>query len=663
MKKSILNIIILAIYSLLVAVLIIGVAMLASASMKYEGPEQVENEKFEKHEIMFSDEMWLYVGQKAVITPYLMSTDGSLATTRFHYKSDCEQIKVDQNGTVEVLADPGKEATVTIEDKTKAGVTKEVKIKIVSSLSSVLGVLTHDGHLITSVDSQKFILGTTYSLKVNTIPQGIDVEGLCYITVTDRSGVEKDAFEISYDKNNILLTPVGLGSGTFHIEIISKEGNKMYDGDMAFSIAMENSTISDTILAGSSETLMVGSDFDKVTKITIDSSIKDMNNLSMLSKLKTVIIDSSSVLSLKNINPAITYMVPVSVFSRYCDSSTWSSHIGSVLPYNPSNSNTKYIVYHDTRDDSVECVTIGGNFTFKQFDNYNGQKHTGWKDKDGNQLLESNVRYATESLHAYSIWSASEYTIVYHLRRFDRIVNENWQYGEQRAFKDVTTFTGYTAKKGYKFVGWTTSSISNPTADNVDYFPGTKYKNLASEDGAVIHVYDVWEVLEYTIAFDLPEGYTITTGNLNSINVTYGEEYILPDLTVSEKGYYFSGWQTTSGKTLNPGKNTAPLTDVDGETVHLMAKISEVLYFIKIDFNGGRGFDENGTEILEPTGTIRLKYTDEYLLPILEKDGVKMRYWVCSYNGNKYAPGSVISQIYGEVLEDSIPLIEFVAYW
>ena len=225
MKRSQLNIIILAVYLVLAVLLLAGTvaisAQMIAEANKVETPDA--DDKFSAYDILIGDEISLFVGQETVIVPYLMSVDGTIKNTRFEYKSSTDSIKVDNLGNISVLSDPKEEAYITITDQ-KTGTSKTVKVNVVSSLSSVLGILDASGNLIKNGSTQTFTAGKSVELTVNTEPKNLSVEGLYTITMTDPDGVAKQVFEISGRHNKITLNPIGIGEGKMTIVIKSPEG-------------------------------------------------------------------------------------------------------------------------------------------------------------------------------------------------------------------------------------------------------------------------------------------------------------------------------------------------------------------------------------------------------------------------------------------------------
>ena len=664
MKRAQLNILILAIYLVMSIALLAGTLTLGSQAIVAENEVEIpeDSDKFSAYEILIGDEITLFVGQETVIVPYLMSVDGTIKNTRFEYESSTSAIKVDSLGKISVLSDPNGDAFITITDQ-KTGTTKTVKVNVVSSLSSVLGILNSCGSLIQNGSHHTFTTGKPVELTVSTQPSGLSVEGLYTVEIADSNGNKKQAFEVSGKHNKITLNPVGIGGGEISITIKSPEGEILNKTEFNFTINMENKKLSDEILDRSGMSLMVGSDFNSITTITIDNSITDMNTLGILTNLKTVYIESNQVVALKNIKSTVTYKVPANVFLNYCQNSSWSKFVYNLLPYNTSNDKDIYVVYHDENNGNISYDHINSSLSFPQYSEINGQKHKGWTNTKGEVVTEAVVKNSRDSLHIKAQWTSVYCTIVYHVRLYGDEYTEVWTYDASKSLKDITTFKHYVPKNGYQFLGWTTSTTSNPSAYDVNYAPNQPFTDIPAADGLTIHLYDVWEAFEYYIRLTMPDGFSFS-GDMSDILVR-GDTYTLPELVIYDSGYIFSGWEWVdkNGKTvtLNPGENNTALATQEGEIAVLTAKISQYRYFIFFNFDGAIMLNKDGEEVKDSC-SMPFNYHDSYEIPIpWTNDGKDFLYWKDN-NGNYYYPGDSIYQLaFSE--DGSLVRLVFTAYW
>ena len=653
------NLVILAIYLALSIVLLLGVVSVCSAmasAPKVDAP--ADNGEFKAYEIMINDEIYVYVGQQTVLSPYLMSIDGTIAETRFEYSSSNAAVTVDNYGNVNATDAPDGDCYITIRDR-RTDTSKQVKVHVISDLEHVTGVVNSNNTLV-SKNSQTYISGKTYRLTVKTEPAGADISGLCTVTVTNNSGAEKKAFDISYERNQIILTPVGLGSGKVKIEIESKSGESLYSIEYDFNIKMESDSLTSEILNQSGIGLMTGSDFNNITSLTItpDMGVSDMSSLGILKNLRQVTLDSYSVIQLDNINPDITYRVPVDVFSEYTQSEKWKESIGCVIPYSTSDEGTRFVIYHNTKDGSIWAETINNSMSFNMFSEQEGEKHSGWKDANGKTYSINELRQSRNSVHLYSVWEPISFRIVYHVRLYGVEEYEMWVYDGEKTLKDITTFEGYEPISGHQFIGWTTSEDSGMYDGAFDFFSNASYLDISAYDGGEIHLYDVWDVFEYNIECRVDDNISYNYIGDSWINVR-GQSYVLPDLEIYTAGYHLDCWLAPDGTELEPGENTYGLGTTDGETVTLTAVIEQNQYMIMFNLNGGSATAWDG-EPIDDHDTLGLFYYEEYTLPVAYKDGYYFVGWKDSGTGAIYSGGQVISMLRGDY-GDGVYMVQLLA--
>ena len=659
MKRSTTNLIVLTSYLALTVVLLVSVFLVCSAMINAPKDDAPVNDgQFKAYEIIIDDEINLYVGQETVLSPYLMSIDGTIATTRFEYTSSSPEINVDNYGKLTATDTPDGDCYITIKDR-KTDTSKNVKINVISDLERITGIVNSNNTLV-SKGNQTYISGKTYRLTVKTEPAGIDISDLCTVVVTNNSGAEKKAFDISFEKNQIILKPAGLGAGKVKIEIHDKSGALLYSVEYDFNIKMESDSLTSEILSQSGISLMTGSDFSSITSLTITPSmgISDMASLDILKNLREVTLDSYSVLELDNINPKITYYVPYDSFNSYCQNSKWSENIGSVLPYSTYDSDARYVVYHNTKDGSLWVEQIHNSMSFSQFSEQLGEKHSGWVNASGKQVSITDVKQSRSSLHLYSIWEPLSFKIVYHLRLYDIVYEEMWEYNSDRTLKQIESFDGYTPISGHSFLGWSMSQYAGMYDGAFDFFSNAPFTNINAYDGGEIHLYDIWDVFEYYIDFRINENISYNFNGSSWINVM-GEYYNLPDLYIYTSGYYLDHWLAPDGTKLYPGENNYGLGRTDGETVTLEAVIKECQYVIMFNLSGGEATDSTGAPIADHS-TKTLFYSEEYKLPVAYKSGYYFRGWKDATTGIIYSGEQIISML-REGDGKSVSLVQLVA--
>jgi uncharacterized repeat protein (TIGR02543 family) len=159
-------------------------------------------------------------------------------------------------------------------------------------------------------------------------------------------------------------------------------------------------------------------------------------------------------------------------------------------------------------------------------------------------------------------WTANTYTVSYNANGgTGSTSSSSHTYGISA---NLTT-NGFT-KTGYNFLGWSTDSAAATPA----YTNGQSVLNLTASQGAVITLYAVWSVNQYTINFDANGG----TGSSSGL-MTYGAALAAP--TVTRAGYTFSGWSPAVPSTV-PAANTT-----------YTAQWNLIQVSITFDANGGGG--------------------------------------------------------------------------
>ena len=678
MKRASKNAIILLILSVLTVALVVGMVMVCIKMASYV-PEEDPVTTEHPEEIIFSDEINLFLGQTTTVSPYFMDVvDGSITTSRFTYESNCEEIVVDAAGNVTANGVPTKDAYVTISD-TRSTEKKSVRVYVNDGLSEVLYVETETGERLkkakdSSIGTQKYVnnfaeKGNEYVLTVATKPSIVEIGEFCTITVEEG----KNVFEVTYSGNEIHLKPTGVGSGTLNINVTANIGGadvKLYDKDMSFEIGMSNSTVYNAIMESSKKSLLTKDELSSITTLTVDSSVVNMNSLSMLPSLKTLYIDSNSVVNMANLYDwqEVEYLVPDSVYNQYIYSNTWSKYLENLTPYSQSDSDARYIVYHNILSGDITYDVIGSNLnSLLLLNEQNGKKFVGWCNKGNDTVLTlSDVKRVDGSIHVYSKWREAQYTVVYHVRAFNTIVREVYEINQTFDLKSITTFDNYSAQPGRTFAGWTTYSHSDPSPSDVQYRPNQSVKNLAYTDGAEVHLYDVWDIMTYTISFNTnPEGLPFTIyDSFNSFTVEYGAEYELPTLTVYESGYVFKGWQkkskdgSLSTKIYEAGKNNVILAQDDGEAVELVAVIEGIPAYLVFKFNGGTLVSAPVDKVIKDGELVEIKYGEEMVLPLLSQAGKTFKGWMIE--GNLYEAGDTFVQYHDDPSANKLYYVEAV---
>lgn len=634
----------------LILSIVLTVALMAGVGMGYKflsdaQPEILEPDDVVKHEIIVDDEIKVYIGQKNYISPYLISNDGTVETARFDYASSCDSISVGFDGLITIQAIPDEDVYVNISER-NTGTSKRIKLNIIQSLESVLGLIAPDGDLIQG--PQKLVVGNTYALSVITEPNGLSIENYCTVTTTDSSGALKEVFNISYDGDKVLLTVVGIGKGKISIRVVNDNNDEIHYSNIEFESSMTDETLANKILQQSGKTLLSKGDLEQIDSIVIDNSITDLGSLKALPNLSTVFIEGTDVLKFEDKQDTYWYRVPETLFYEYYSNEEWSGYQSKLLPFDDDLSGL-YVVYHSEKATEVLFEKIHIGYELNKYET-TGYENTSWRDLEGNVITNQDVQSVTRNgIHVYAVWEPIEYNIVYHIRDFSITATDTWNYETNQTMRNMASFDETIERTGYRFSGWTDNSGASIFSSNVKYEAGESYTQLTDIQGKTIHLYDLWEPIEYTIVFDTPED----SAAIADMTVSYSKAYTLP--VASRPGYKFVSWKTETGDLLLSGMNDKNLSTVDNAEVVLTPVFDQIQYKIVFDLDGGLApLDENMVTGAEVT----LNYTQQYTLPTLTKNGYTGYSWVCSTNGKTY---SSTETVYKEFTTECT--VTFKAVW
>lgn len=133
----------------------------------------------------------------------------------------------------------------------------------------------------------------------------------------------------------------------------------------------------------------------------------------------------------------------------------------------------------------------------------------------------------------YAKWTTNKYTVKYigNGSTSGSMKNTTCKYGATYKL----TKNSY-KKTGYRFTGWNTKKDGS----GKQYKNTEEFKNLRSNDGAVVSLYAQWIVNKYTVNFDANGG----SGSMSSKTYKYDTKYTLPANTFKNSGYVFAGWTT-----------------------------------------------------------------------------------------------------------------------
>ena len=238
-----------------------------------------------------------------------------------------------------------------------------------------------------------------------------------------------------------------------------------------------------------------------------------------------------------------------------------------------------------------------------------GYTFVGWTGDNGdvpeiNPVVPSG---RTSYFVVYANWSPTEYTVSYDLdggTASETLVESYTIESEGFTLPSVT-------KEGYTFLGWTGSNGDTPQL-NVSVKKGT-FGSLNYKAN--------FEIINYTITYDLGGGYFVSSDPKTSYNVETGEFKIPAD--VSKKGYFFLGWTGSNG---TEAEYNPVVKSGNQGNLTFKANYSVQSYLVSFEFNGGVYI--NGGETYYGASYGKYYTIDTILeLPTLTKEGYAFVGW------------------------------------
>ena len=173
-------------------------------------------------------------------------------------------------------------------------------------------------------------------------------------------------------------------------------------------------------------------------------------------------------------------------------------------------------------------------------------------------------------------WKANSYKVHFDANNGEgEMADQTFTYDEAAKALTANAFT----RLGYTFTGWNSQADGSGTA----YTDKQEVKNLTATDGATITLYAQWQIVTYTITYNLDGG--TVEGNPTEYTVET-ETFTLENPT--REGYTFTGW-TGTGLT----EPTMTVTIVKGSTGEreYFATYEEIPVIIPADVNGDGAVD------------------------------------------------------------------------
>jgi len=170
------------------------------------------------------------------------------------------------------------------------------------------------------------------------------------------------------------------------------------------------------------------------------------------------------------------------------------------------------------------------------------------------------------------------------------MANQDFVYDTQQALTENAF-----SRTGYTFKQWT----ANADGTGATYADKASVKNLTAELNGIVDIYAQWQVIPYTVTYDLAGG-TVATANPTEYNV---ETATFTLTNPTREGYDFAGWEGTgitgTATTVTIAKGSI------GDRAYT-ATWTPIVYDITYDLAGGSVATANPTSYTIETATFTL---------------------------------------------------------
>lgn len=193
-----------------------------------------------------------------------------------------------------------------------------------------------------------------------------------------------------------------------------------------------------------------------------------------------------------------------------------------------------------------------------------GYQFAGWYDDNGKEW--TNIPSSTTGdIALKAVWQPVPYRVIYKLSGGENSKENPLTYDitQEVEFSEAT-------RKGYVFLGWFDSEEG-----------GSEVKRIPVGTTGNFTVYAQWEIIEYSITYDLADGYYDEgISNPSSYTVESGAIINIP----LKRGYTFKGWYDEISKTTyDRNINIGTIGDKK-----LVAQWELTNYYLDFDLDGGR---------------------------------------------------------------------------
>ncbi|MCR4994715.1 MAG: InlB B-repeat-containing protein [Bacteroidales bacterium] len=210
-------------------------------------------------------------------------------------------------------------------------------------------------------------------------------------------------------------------------------------------------------------------------------------------------------------------------------------------------------------------------YTFKEWNSKADGSGTVYTDK---QTVKNLTAVRDEVITMYAQWTPNPYQVAFNANNgTGSMANEDFVYDTAKNLTE-NVFT----RRGYTFEGWNTQADGNGDS----YADKASVKNLTAELNGIVDLYAQWQVITYTISYDLAGG-SVATANPTEFTVET-ETFTLVNPT--RTGYIFDGW---TGYDLSEANKTVTIAKGSIDNRSYVANWTPITYQIAFHANNGTG--------------------------------------------------------------------------
>ncbi len=387
---------------ILAACIALGVYLL----IKYKVHEPAE------YSIIVPDEIDVYVNDRYIVSPILIDANGKTVEANFEYASSANAVRVSNDGVISVVSVPAHSVYVTVTD-TNTAASATVKVNVVEGLGAVMGLVIRDSEnkrtAYTGSQTLQLTSGENVVLEVVTSGGSFEVEDYVSLSAEDASGTQKTAFDYAYNKKEVELTAIGLGSGRLRFKLTDEHNASLFFAAIDFTINMPNVGLGNDILRFAGETLLSPTEIRAMRTVAVSATQMDLAELKEFSSLQTIVFTSGVVVNCVNKSSEYDYCFKSNLLSEYVYSEAWSAYVNRLFPYDGEyEEGDAYVVLHND-EVSEDCpalsyIKVSAKAQLPVYGK-TGRVVSGWKDSEDNSYTNDAVRkLAAPGIHLYAVW-------------------------------------------------------------------------------------------------------------------------------------------------------------------------------------------------------------------------------------------------------------------